>query len=269
MFRKSVPSYYQILKLPTNSTKKEIKTQYYKLSLACHPDVVKRKHSLSSNIDENELKLKAESSKQEFLKISEAYRTLSNEKLRREYDKRIGVRHLNSHINFNPGHRHYPSNARREGNHSNSDFNFQRNWKKDSGSDFNTYKTYNSHSFGSHHNFSNSNSQHYNDQTAFNAGTSKGFDFKQHTMNHIKNNFKKNKHFSGINTDPNPTVNNSNFQNKGQSHQQNPSSSNNLPNLDDHRTNMKEFFEFYSTFVVSFSFIGLTAFLGYKVSSLF
>jgi len=66
---KSLPNYYEILGVNVESNKDEIKNMYRKLAKEWHPD--KRK----------------ENSEQKMAEINEAYETLSDEKLRREYDK--------------------------------------------------------------------------------------------------------------------------------------------------------------------------------------
>ena len=66
---KSLPNYYEILGVSVESNKDEIKNMYRKLAKEWHPD--KRK----------------ENSEQKMAEINEAYETLSDEKLRSEYDK--------------------------------------------------------------------------------------------------------------------------------------------------------------------------------------
>ncbi|KAF9437935.1 endocytosis defective- protein [Entomortierella beljakovae] len=56
-------------RIPQNATKKEIKTQFYKLSKLHHPD-----------------KNTSEASRKEFLAINDAYSVLGNERQRRDYD---------------------------------------------------------------------------------------------------------------------------------------------------------------------------------------
>ena len=70
MFKeKSLPNYYEILGVSVESNKDEIKSMYRKLAKEWHPD--RRK----------------EDSEQRMAEINEAYETLSDEKLRKEYDK--------------------------------------------------------------------------------------------------------------------------------------------------------------------------------------
>ena len=66
---KSLPNYYAILGISVESNKDEIKNRYRKLAKEWHPD--KRK----------------ENSEQKMAEINEAYETLYDEKLRREYNK--------------------------------------------------------------------------------------------------------------------------------------------------------------------------------------
>ena len=66
---KSLPNYYEILGVSVESNKDEIKNMYRKLAKEWHPDKIK------------------EISEQKMAEINEAYETLSDEKLRSEYDK--------------------------------------------------------------------------------------------------------------------------------------------------------------------------------------
>ena len=66
---KSLPNYYEILGVEVESNKDEIKNMYRQLAKEWHPDKGK------------------ENSEQKMAEINEAYETLSDEKLRREYDK--------------------------------------------------------------------------------------------------------------------------------------------------------------------------------------
>ncbi len=63
--------YYQILGIPPNADKKEIKRQFFSLSLKYHPD-----------------RSKEPNSKEIYLKITEAYSTLYDDAKRREYDRK-------------------------------------------------------------------------------------------------------------------------------------------------------------------------------------
>lgn len=76
-------SFYEILQLPTNSSAKEIKSQYYKLSKLLHPDLKLTKSKSNSSYDnENENEF-------DFNDISRAYETLKDTKKRREYDRTL------------------------------------------------------------------------------------------------------------------------------------------------------------------------------------
>ena len=66
---KSLPNYYEILGVEVESNKDEIKNMYRQLAKEWHPDKGK------------------ENSEQKMAEINEAYETLSDEKLRSEYDK--------------------------------------------------------------------------------------------------------------------------------------------------------------------------------------
>jgi len=66
---KTLPDYYQILEIPHDATKEEIKKQYRKLAKKTHPD----------KSDDKE-------SEKIMVQINKAYEILSNEKLRRKYD---------------------------------------------------------------------------------------------------------------------------------------------------------------------------------------
>lgn len=65
-----VPNYYDILGVSPDASQEEIKKSFRNLALKYHPD--KNKNS--------------EESKQKFMKIVEAYETLSNEQSRKNYD---------------------------------------------------------------------------------------------------------------------------------------------------------------------------------------
>lgn len=67
-------TYYQILEVPNNATQTSIKKNYLKLAKLYHPDVYK-------GADKNR-----------FQKIQEAYKVLSNQKDRSNYDQNIGVK---------------------------------------------------------------------------------------------------------------------------------------------------------------------------------
>ncbi|KAF9410570.1 hypothetical protein BGZ94_001600 [Podila epigama] len=62
-------NYYELLGLSKDATKKDIKSQFYKLSKLHHPD-----------------KNDSEDSRKEFLSINEAYSVLGNDRHRRDYD---------------------------------------------------------------------------------------------------------------------------------------------------------------------------------------
>ncbi|KAI8804062.1 hypothetical protein BJ742DRAFT_826293 [Cladochytrium replicatum] len=64
-------SYYDVLQVPTNADKKQIKSQFYKLSMQHHPD---------RNANDP-------SAHQKFLELNEAYTALMDEAKRVEYDR--------------------------------------------------------------------------------------------------------------------------------------------------------------------------------------
>lgn len=68
------PDYYSILGISHNATKREIKRQFYKLSLNHHPDR-QRNQSIET--------------KNHYQMIKDAYSILIDESLREEYDKKI------------------------------------------------------------------------------------------------------------------------------------------------------------------------------------
>jgi hypothetical protein len=68
-----VPNYYEILEISTEATREEIKKSFRNLALKYHPD--KNKNS--------------EESKQQFVKLVEAYEVLSDDQARRNYDSSI------------------------------------------------------------------------------------------------------------------------------------------------------------------------------------
>lgn len=93
-------SYYEVLGLPNDCTLKDIKLAYHKLLLTHHPDKQNQKN-LSN--DDNEKKANFSYSVQY---IKDAYRTLSNEKERQNYDVllhnhfiKLGLNSNNVHIN--------------------------------------------------------------------------------------------------------------------------------------------------------------------------
>ncbi|KAI9332150.1 DnaJ domain-containing protein, partial [Zopfochytrium polystomum] len=71
---KRTENFYELLELPSrNADQKAIKSQFYKLSMKYHPD-------RNPNDDAAHTK---------FIKLNEAYRTLSKENTRREYDRSL------------------------------------------------------------------------------------------------------------------------------------------------------------------------------------
>ncbi|OLY78128.1 DnaJ-like protein [Smittium mucronatum] len=265
MFKRRTENYYQILKLPTNSSKKEIKAQFYKLSLKCHPDMIKRKFPLTSNENIEEVSQQdqnIEASKREFLRISEAYKTLSNEKLRRDYDRKIGVRNLNSQINFNQYHRVHPQRSHHQNNMHDSSNSFNNNWKRDDSSQFNFYKAY------KNPNFYSSGAQNGPQTSSFrDFGNSRNgnSNLNSQTINHMKNNFNNPGFFGDFrNGKASNTGNKPDF--KDNSNQNN---SDQKYHLNDNQTDFKEYVDHYSTFAVSFTVVGIVAFIGFRVSALF
>lgn len=79
-----LPDYYSILGVSYNATKREIKRQFYKLSLSHHPDRQK-----NQSIE----------TKHHYQMIKDAYSILIDETLREEYDKKISdsKKQLKSH----------------------------------------------------------------------------------------------------------------------------------------------------------------------------
>lgn len=72
---------YDVLGVPSNSTRHQIKAQFYRLSLLYHPD-------LSAN---DERSVDSAWRHEKFLLISHAYSVLSNDLQRRQYDREIGI----------------------------------------------------------------------------------------------------------------------------------------------------------------------------------
>lgn len=77
---------YELLEIEQNSSNNEIKKAWKKLALKYHPD--KNKNNNKSS--------------EKFLKIKHAYDILSNEELRKEYDKKISFNNI-FNTNFNNG----------------------------------------------------------------------------------------------------------------------------------------------------------------------
>uniref|UniRef100_A0A0N4ZQI7 DnaJ homolog subfamily B member 9 n=1 Tax=Parastrongyloides trichosuri TaxID=131310 RepID=A0A0N4ZQI7_PARTI len=73
-------SFYEILGLPENATKKDIKDKFYELSKKYHPDMVNG----IKGYDDNAKK---------FREINQAYETLKNDTKRAEYDRSRGYGH--------------------------------------------------------------------------------------------------------------------------------------------------------------------------------
>lgn len=68
-------NYYDVMNVKSDASAKEIKSQYYKLSMKFHPD---RNHG-------------DEAAKAAFVRINEAYTVLSNDVQRNEYDAKMGL----------------------------------------------------------------------------------------------------------------------------------------------------------------------------------
>jgi len=83
--------YYEILGVSENATQAEIKKAYRKLALECHPD---------KNLNNQE------ESERKFKELSEAYRILGNEELRKRYD--------NGETNFSENHSSWEEEMREE-----------------------------------------------------------------------------------------------------------------------------------------------------------
>jgi DnaJ-class molecular chaperone len=83
--KESGQDFYKILGVPRNATPKQIKKAYRKLSLKYHPDKNKSKNAQSM-----------------FVKVSNAYEVLSDEKKRQQYDT-FGEEGLNAGGGAGPG----------------------------------------------------------------------------------------------------------------------------------------------------------------------
>lgn len=88
-------SYYEILGVPKESTLKEVKTAYHSLLLNNHPD------------KQTQLNLKLGQQRHQIQHIQDAYKTLSDEKKRKEYDIalhhhfiKLGLNSTNTSINI-------------------------------------------------------------------------------------------------------------------------------------------------------------------------
>ena len=88
-FRSNVKDYYQILGVPRNADKKQIKSAFYALSLKYHPD--------RSAKDEDS----KQASKQKYLQITEAYAILHDDLKKRQYDRSLQEYYSNSDDNSN------------------------------------------------------------------------------------------------------------------------------------------------------------------------
>lgn len=99
-------TFYQILNVDQRATQRQIKSQYYKLSLKFHPDVVKSSDDVS------------------FIQINEAYRVLSDRKLRQIYDVSIAKSGDASYNSISVTSRAPQSNKTID------DFNWEARWKR-------------------------------------------------------------------------------------------------------------------------------------------
>ncbi|CDW84426.1 UNKNOWN [Stylonychia lemnae] len=77
-------NFYQRLEISKDAQKSEIKKQFYKLALIWHPDNIKKKHKFGFAFEQVFTKLVAEI----FVLFEEAYKTLSNEDTRKNYDSK-------------------------------------------------------------------------------------------------------------------------------------------------------------------------------------
>lgn len=80
-------TYYEVLGVPKNASKREIKSAFIKLSKLHHPDT---SHSSSSSKRSNK-SLTNSSNNDRFVQITEAYKTLSNPRLKSEYDYELKI----------------------------------------------------------------------------------------------------------------------------------------------------------------------------------
>lgn len=72
---------YDVLGVPSNSSRQEIKAQFYRLSLLYHPDLSPTDECQTNSAWRHE----------KFLQISHAYSVLANDQRRREYDREVGI----------------------------------------------------------------------------------------------------------------------------------------------------------------------------------
>lgn len=69
--------YYSVLKISPNASQKQVKAAYYKQSLILHPD---------RNIGAGDV------AHEKFAQLTEAYKVLGNQTLRKEYDRKLKIR---------------------------------------------------------------------------------------------------------------------------------------------------------------------------------
>lgn len=98
-------NYYKLLNIPTSANEKEIKKAYRNLAKKYHPDMYQGDKSVAEK---------------KMQQINEAYDTLSNAQLRKEYDKKIGLyKETSSNANVKNEHTtssNYRQNATRNYN---------------------------------------------------------------------------------------------------------------------------------------------------------
>ena len=86
-FSKAFENYYDLLKVSSKASQEEIKSAYYKISKDYHPDLNT-----------------GQEAKSKFLKINEAYKTLSNIRYRSDYDRELFGSH---HTNFDEDYKEF------------------------------------------------------------------------------------------------------------------------------------------------------------------
>ncbi|PVU88436.1 hypothetical protein BB561_005866 [Smittium simulii] len=165
-------SHYDILNLPSNCSKKDIKSQFYKLSLKYHPDLIKNSKLPKQQIHNN------------FLKISEAYKVLSNDAQRREYDQKF-------HFNVSQQHSHH-RNTYSTPKSTHTAYNIYNKTHVYKNSDFYSNSTSeNNPNHKSSSDYSNSHSKPFSYSSRDDPTSSPQFDF----VNNVKSHYYKTGHF--------------------------------------------------------------------------
>lgn len=95
-------NFYDILKASPNATFEELKSNYKRLILQCHPDKLLQQQSSSSHLvqHENTDKLENDLNNHEFVAITEAWNCLKDPLKRKRYDAELLLNKFHTHSNI-------------------------------------------------------------------------------------------------------------------------------------------------------------------------